>query len=354
MKLLLRAGALALAIFAALPAAAQSTASSVQAPAGYAPMIAPCVKQVDGTCVPVSAANPLPTTGGGGGGGAATIADGADIAEGAVTDATVAAGSAGTVSAKLRRLTTDLAAFATANHTDLIAPLVAGSSIIGKVGIDQSTPGTTNLASISCKVTTSSFATYTNATFNPVTCGAGGTVAIAIGSRTAAADGFANNTVSGWTTTDNSNAIAQVALMCFNATSWDRCRTIQGADGTGIGVSAVALSPNSNANTGVAATVTSAVASSLIGKASAGNLYGLNVVAGASAGFVMIFNATSAPADGAVTPVKCWSIAANSTLDVQWRALPIYFATGITAVFSTTGCFSKTASATAFFSLDAK
>lgn len=45
---------------------------------------------------------------GGSGGGAVTIADGADVAEGAVADAVVAAGATGTVSAKLRRLTTDL------------------------------------------------------------------------------------------------------------------------------------------------------------------------------------------------------------------------------------------------------
>ena len=48
--------------------------------------------------------------GGGGGGGPATIADGADVTEGAVAHAVVAAGAAGTVSAKLRRLTTDLSA----------------------------------------------------------------------------------------------------------------------------------------------------------------------------------------------------------------------------------------------------
>ncbi len=48
------------------------------------------------------------TGGGGGGGGAVTVADGADVAEGATADAVVAAGAAGTVSAKLRRVTSDL------------------------------------------------------------------------------------------------------------------------------------------------------------------------------------------------------------------------------------------------------
>ncbi len=41
-------------------------------------------------------------------GGAATIADGADVTQGAIADAVVVAGAAGTLSAKLRRLTTDL------------------------------------------------------------------------------------------------------------------------------------------------------------------------------------------------------------------------------------------------------
>lgn len=62
MILLRWAGAVALALLSslALPAAAQ-TASSIQAPAGYAPMQAPCVRQADGTCVPVSTTAPMPT-----------------------------------------------------------------------------------------------------------------------------------------------------------------------------------------------------------------------------------------------------------------------------------------------------
>lgn len=60
----------------------------------------------DGTTMGLAATG----TGGGGGGGAVTVADGADVTQGAIADAVVAAGAAGTVSAKLRRLTTDLAA----------------------------------------------------------------------------------------------------------------------------------------------------------------------------------------------------------------------------------------------------
>lgn len=48
--------------------------------------------------------------GGGGGGGAVTVADGADVTIGALGDAAVAAGATGSVSAKLRLITTQLAA----------------------------------------------------------------------------------------------------------------------------------------------------------------------------------------------------------------------------------------------------
>lgn len=71
-------------------------------------------------------------------GGAVTIADGADATEGAIADAIVAAGATGTISAKLRRATQGLEDLKT------LIVLAAGSAIIGKVGIDQTTPGTTN------------------------------------------------------------------------------------------------------------------------------------------------------------------------------------------------------------------
>lgn len=59
MNLLLRAGAIALAL---LPCAAiAQTASSAAAPGGFAPMQSTCVVQADGTCAAVSTTAPLPT-----------------------------------------------------------------------------------------------------------------------------------------------------------------------------------------------------------------------------------------------------------------------------------------------------
>lgn len=55
----------------------------------------------------------LNVSGGGSGGGAVTIADGADIAEGATADAAVTAGSAGSVSGKLRTISSDISSLKT-------------------------------------------------------------------------------------------------------------------------------------------------------------------------------------------------------------------------------------------------
>ena len=79
-------------------------------------------------------------------------------------------------------------------------------------------------------------------------------------------------------------------------------------------------------------------------------LLSLVATTGASAGFFMVFDATSAPGDGAVAPAYCWSTPATTTLAGPWP-FPAVFSTGITVVFSTgADCYNKTASATAFIS----
>lgn len=83
-------------------------------------------------CPAVATANPLPIAivSGGAGGGPVTIADGADVAEGSTTDAAATAGSTGTVSGKLRFLTS--VAFATStNQTSQITQETAINTILG-------------------------------------------------------------------------------------------------------------------------------------------------------------------------------------------------------------------------------
>ncbi len=89
-----------------------------------------------------------------GGGGAATIADGADVAEGATADTAATAGGTGTISAKLRLMTTQLGTLAT-SLVNLLTGIIlaAGEAHIGSVG------GNTSL--ISPTVTVSTTPAYT-------------------------------------------------------------------------------------------------------------------------------------------------------------------------------------------------
>jgi len=108
--------------------------------------------------------------------------------------------------------------------------------------------------------------------------------------------------------------------------------------------------PTSSSSFAITPGSSAALEASHVLKASAGNLYSVYVVTGATAGFLMTFNATSAPADGAVTPVECIPVPANSVVSISFSgAPPDFYSTGIVAVFSTTGPFTKTSSATAFF-----
>lgn len=95
---------------------------------------------------------------------------------------------------------------------------------------------------------------------------------------------------------------------------------------------------------------TSAVAGSLSLPGPA-YLHGINVTSGASAGYVMLFDAAAVPADGTVTPARCLPLAANTGIERTFPT-PLRIANGITVVFSTTGCFTKTVSATAFIAVD--
>lgn len=107
-------------------------------------------------------------------------------------------------------------------------------------------------------------------------------------------------------------------------------------------------------NTGIVYASTSALAANLVAKGSAGNLVDLEVSADATLAaadwWIMVFDATSAPADGAVTPVKCYYMpATTTTFFTGFTGFP-KFNTGITISISTTGCFTKTASTHAFIS----
>jgi hypothetical protein len=76
-----------------------------------------------------------------------TLVDGANATHGAIADAAVTAGATGSFSAKLRAISRDIGALVTGTV------LAAGAAIIGKVGIDQTTDGTTNAVRLLAETT---------------------------------------------------------------------------------------------------------------------------------------------------------------------------------------------------------
>lgn len=168
-----------------------------------------------------------------------------------------------------------------------VAPINAGSAIIGKVGIDQTTPGTTNAVGMT------------------------GIYYPAMYARTANTNGAVNIDLRGNLKTSES-----------------------GSDDQYVGVAPV-----------VAQSVTSAV-----GKSSAGNLYGVYALnTTATAGFVAVINATAAPAAGAtIAPVECRSLPASGSVDFGYGAgPPDAYSTGIVVLISTS-CTTYTAGGASF------
>lgn len=98
---------------------------------------------------------------------------------------------------------------------------------------------------------------------------------------------------------------------------------------------------------------TAAAASSLVAKAGAGSLVSISGSA-ANGSYIMLFNATSAPADGAVTPDKCWGpMSTAGPFAFGWGPSPFFvMSAGITVVSSSTGCFTKTATNAAFLAAE--
>lgn len=113
--------------------------------------------------------------------------------------------------------------------------------------------------------------------------------------------------------------------------------TANTAPGDGTGSLSVQGAPGSNSSAGLTPT-TNVGGSSVVAKALPGNLYALDAVAPASAGFVQVFNVTSAPADASTnTPLWCLPLAANVGLDKVFNP-PLVASTGITVVYSSSAC----------------
>lgn len=122
------------------------------------------------------------------------------------------------------------------------------------------------------------------------------------------------------------------------------CATITGSK---LDVNAAPASP-------VSPITTAALAANLVISNAASTLHSFDVSADSTlsgaAWWVMVYNLTAAPADGAVTPTKCYALPSGATNISGAFVAPITFTTGIVIGVSTTGCFTKTASTHAFIS----
>jgi hypothetical protein len=175
---------------------------------------------------------------------------------------------------------------------------------------------------------------------------ANGDVFVALtGKAPTGADGVSNS-LAYVQTAARASALLPNATYVYNGSTWDMQRGLVGASPTNpLGVVATQTVPTNSGNAAIAPVISSALESGHVLKASAGNLYRLRVTA-TSAGYILVFNSTTVPADGAVTPQSCTYAAAAGTTEID-HVIPDRFATGISVAFSTTGCFTKTASAVA-------
>lgn len=120
----------------------------------------------------------------------------------------------------------------------------------------------------------------------------------------------------------------------------------------------VVIAPTAEAAAGLSTGACTTLCSNLVVKASPGNIFSFNVSAdttlSGAAWWLMFFNSTTLPADGTVTPAKCYALPSGTTSYSAAFPVPVAFATGIVMGVSSTGCFTKTASVHAFISGDFK
>jgi hypothetical protein len=68
--------------------------------------------------------------------------------------------------------------------------------------------------------------------------------------------------------------------------------------------------------------------------------------------WVLIYDAATAPADGTVTPLKCYAQTTGTTSVSAAFTIPPLFVNGVVIAVSTTGCFTQTSSTHAFIAGD--
>lgn len=197
--------------------------------------------------------------------------------------------------------------------------LGTGSNVVGKVGIDQTTPGTTN-------------AVQANVASGGIASGAVAAGAVAVGALVDGADLTQGALADAAVITDTSGSIS--AKLRGLISLWVT------HIGTALAPSAAVVTAQRPAVTQV---VSTALEASHVLKASAGQLVQLTIFnSKTSSQYILVMNSTTLPGDGAVTllfpPIP---ILASSLLVLDLPA-PIVASTGIVVCNSSTGTFTKT------------
>ena len=190
-------------------------------------------------------------------------------------------------------------------------PLPAGTNLLGKVGIDQTTPGTTNATSLS-----------------------------QIGANTVATGVGASSTGTQRVVTATDSTIGTVTAVTAITNALPAGTNVIGA------VNIVPTSSSTNAQTNSTST---AYEASRVIKASAGTLYritGYN--SKTSTQFIMVSNTTAVPAD-AQTPVVLFAVPASSNFSLDYGDIGRYFSTGICVFNSSTSPTKTIGAADCFF-----
>lgn len=260
----------------------------------------------------------------GGSGGAVTIADGADVAEGATTAAayTDQTGAAsGTVVGLLKGV-----------YAALRGTLATTGTVVGNVASRATDSGAP--VKIGVLVSTATPADATAGQRIDIWGTSKGALVVAAGGLSFNLGdnlGLGTGAFTGILDQGNNGKALVTAGLYYDGTNYSRQRGDTNgswAVSTASGAAAIGIVP-----------VVASNASSLVVKASAGNFYGGSIVAGATAGFLIAYNAAAAPGAGTtLTPAQMLGVvqvAANGSAALGEYTVPDRFGTGIVLLFST-------------------
>jgi hypothetical protein len=144
--------------------------------------------------------------------------------------------------------------------------------------------------------------------------------------------------------TQDSATIGAYNSVAPTCTSGNLCRVQTDINGQ-LKTVAGAAAPSSSSSIGITPVVSASAEATHVLKATPGNLYSVYATnLTSTAGFLVVLNATSAPADGAITPLVCVPLPSNGNATLNFNpGPPEVYSTGITAVITSAAtCFTKT------------